>query len=103
MTIKKKKRDGGVMIPASHNSAAYNGFKIKLPPGVSAPSFFTQQVEKNVPSKLSTPTKILKIQKADWLPFYLKRLKTKVNLALLQKSGLKVVVDSMHQPGEKHF
>jgi phosphomannomutase len=103
LAVKEKKADAGVMITASHNSGAYNGFKIKLPPGVSAPSSFTQLVEKNIPSKAVELPREAKLQKADWLPFYLGTLKKKVNLPLLKKAGFKVVVDSMHGVGEDHF
>src|SRR6185437_14794614 len=86
----------------SHNSGAYNGFKIKLPPGVSAPSSFTQVVEKNIPkdAPVAVPARLPRI---DWLPFYLKTLKSKVNLAVIKKAGLEVVVDPMHGVGERHF
>ncbi len=103
LAIKEKKADAGVMITASHNSGAYNGFKIKLPPGVSAPSSFTQQVEKAIPSKPVESAKKAKLPKTDWLPFYLNTMKKKVNLSFIRKAGLKVVVDSMHGVDERHF
>lgn len=103
LAIKAKKADAGVMITASHNSGAYNGFKIKLPPGVSAPSFFTQLVEKNIPKEAPAANPKAKISKADWLPFYLQTLRSKVNLAAIKKAGLKVVVDPMHGVGQRQF
>jgi len=103
LAIKAKKADAGVMITASHNNGAYNGFKIKLPPGVSAPSSFTKEVEKYIPSKPIEAVKGAKIQRADWLPFYLNSMKSKVSLPLLRKAGLKVAVDSMHGVGARHF
>jgi phosphomannomutase len=103
LAVKAKKADAGVMITPSHNSGAYNGFKIKLPPGVSAPSEFTKKVEKNIPPEPPRVSGKEKFQKADWLPFYLKILKSKVDLPALKRSGLKVVVDSMHGVGERHF
>jgi phosphomannomutase len=103
LAMKAQKADAGVMITASHNSGAYNGFKIKLPPGVSAPSSFTKQVEKAIPSKLKGLEDHPKVQTRDWLPFYLKTVKAKVDLAGIRKAGLKVVIDSMHGVGERHF
>lgn len=103
LAVKQYKADAGVMITASHNSGAYNGFKIKLPPGVSAPSSFTQVVEKNIPNfepdlSLSGP-----VTSQDWLPFYLKSIAAKVNLKAIRQAGFKVVIDSMHGVGGKHF
>ena len=103
LAVKEKKADAGVMITASHNSGAYNGFKIKLPPGVSAPTEFTKRVEKNIPAATADDPAKRVIAKADWLPFYLKSIRSKVNLPLLRRSGLKVVVDSMHGVGARHF
>ncbi len=103
LAVKEKKADAGIMITASHNSGAYNGFKIKLPPGVSAPSEFTKRVEKNIPAQAPEEGRQKKIKRSDWLSLYLKALKSKVDLPALRRSGLKVVVDSMHGVGEKHF
>jgi len=103
LAVKAKKADAGVMITASHNSGAYNGFKIKLPPGVSAPSSFTRKVEKNIPAALPASVQNGNLKKADWLPFYLKTVKSKVDLAAIRRAGWKVVVDSMHGVGERHF
>jgi len=102
LALKEKKADAGVMITASHNDGSYNGFKIKLPPGVSAPKSFTQKVEANLPAGLPGPRKPA-LARADWLAPYLSTLKTKVDLAALKAAGLKVVVDSMHGVGERHF
>jgi phosphomannomutase len=103
LAIKAKKADAGVMITASHNSGAYNGFKIKLPPGVSAPSSFTQQVEKNIPGGVQPLSKKILLRQTDWLDFYLKTVKSKVDMAAIRRAGFKVVVDSMHGVGERHF
>ena len=46
--VKELKADGGIVITASHNSAEFNGFKIKAPWGGSAPPETTSAVEKLV-------------------------------------------------------
>jgi phosphomannomutase len=103
LAVKAQKADAGVMITASHNSGHYNGFKIKLPPGVSAPSSFTQAVEKNIPAAEPEIGIGHKIEQKDWLSFYLKAVSAKVNLKAIRQAGLKVVIDSMHGVGENHF
>ena len=103
LAVKAHRADAGVMITASHNNADYNGFKIKLPPGVSAPSSFTQIVEKNIPANEPELKPNARIQMRDWLPFYLKSIAAKVDLRAIRQAGLKVVIDSMHGVGEKHF
>jgi phosphomannomutase len=103
LAVKNQKADAGVMITASHNSAAYNGFKIKLPPGVSAPPDFTRQVEKNIPAQPPALEKKPRLQTRDWVPLYLNAVKSQVNLAALRRAGLTVAVDSMHGTGFRHF
>jgi phosphomannomutase len=103
LALKKTKADAGVMITASHNSGLYNGFKIKLPPGVSAPSSFTSQVEKNIPLLLPRIPAKRKVSTADWLPGYLKTLHDKVDLKAIRKSGLRVVMDPMHGVGQRQL
>ena len=103
LAVAKKKADVGVMITASHNNASYNGFKVKLPPGVSAPTEFTKLVEKYIPQVLPALKPGRAVGSADWLPFYLRSVKSKVNLKSIQASGRKVVVDSMGGVGFRHF
>ncbi len=103
LAVKEKKADAGVMITASHNAGTYNGFKIKLPPGVSASTSFTSIVEKNIPAHAPAAGPGGAIRREDWLPLYLKAVGSKVDLPALRKSGLRVVVDSMHGVGERHF
>lgn len=103
LAVKDQKADAGVMITASHNSGHYNGFKVKLYPGVSAPGDFTQKIEKAVPILPPVIAASQKILKSDWLKPYLRTLGQKVDLKVLRGSGLRIVVDSMHGVGERHF
>jgi phosphomannomutase len=102
LAVRDQKCDAGVMITASHNSGAYNGFKVKLPPGVSAPESFTREIEKNIPAQAPAAAPG-KIQTADWLSAYLKAIASQVDLKAIRKAGLKIVFDSMHGVGENHF
>ncbi len=101
LAIKHHNADAGVMITASHNSGSYNGFKIKLPPGVSAPSSFTQIVEKNIPVVEPDLALTGRVREENWLPFYLKAIAAKVDLKAIRRAGYKVVIDSMHGVGGK--
>jgi phosphomannomutase len=103
LAVKSLKADAGVMITASHNDGSYNGFKIKLPPGVSAPPSFTGKVEAAIPSEPPAALKASRVPRKDWLSPYLAALRSKVDLKALQGAGLKVAVDSMHGVGMRHF
>jgi phosphomannomutase len=103
LAVKDQKADAGVMITASHNSGNYNGFKVKLFPGVSAPVEFTQQIEQALPLLAPVGMSKAKISKEDWLGPYLQTIGRKVDLKVLRASGLKVVVDSMYGVGARHF
>jgi phosphomannomutase len=103
LAVRTQKADAGVMITASHNSGAYNGFKIKLPPGVSAPSSFTRLVEENIPAQVSESPARQTLKNENWLSNYLKAVRSKVDIGLIQKAGWRVVFDSMHGVGERHF
>lgn len=103
LAVKDQKADAGFMITASHNSGNYNGFKVKLFPGVSAPIEFTQRIEQALPLLPPVGMSEVKISKEDWLRPYLQTIGRKVDLKVLRTSGLKVVVDSMHGVGARHF
>ncbi|HVM32476.1 MAG TPA: phosphoglucomutase/phosphomannomutase family protein [bacterium] len=102
LAVRDQRADAGVMITASHNSGAYNGFKVKVWPGVSAPEAFTRAVEKNIPAHVPEPPPA-ELPAADWLSPYLKKIGALVDLRAIRKAGLKVVFDSMHGVGERHF
>jgi phosphomannomutase len=109
LAVRDQKADAGVMITASHNSGAYNGFKVKLPPGISAPGSFTAAIEKNIPASapvdfaptVSAPAR--EIPSVNWLSPYLKTIASKIDLKAIRRAGLRIAFDSMHGVGEDHF
>jgi phosphomannomutase len=103
LALGKWKADAGVMITASHNSGAYNGFKIKLPPGVSAPVSFTKEVEALLPNEAPEPGDASKIPTADFLGHYLDVLKSKVDLKVIRAAGFRLVADPMHGAAQSHL
>ena len=94
--------DAGVMITASHNSGEYNGFKIKLPPGVSAPNEFTKEVESRLFNVVEAPPPV-DITRSDFLSHYLTTLGKRVNLPALKKAGFNIVADAMHGAASNHL
>ncbi len=102
LAVRDQKADAGVMITASHNSGAYNGFKVKLPPGISAPESFTRAIEKNIPN-LAPSAVARRIPLAHWLSPYLKTIASQIDLKAIRKAGFRIVFDSMHGVGEDHF
>jgi phosphomannomutase len=103
LALGRWKADAGVMITASHNSGVYNGFKIKLPPGVSAPVAFTREVELRLPEADPLPPGVTKLPTADFLGHYLKVLKTTVDMKAIRSAGFRVVADPMHGAAQGHL
>jgi phosphomannomutase len=103
LALGRWKADAGVMITASHNSGAYNGFKIKLPPGVSAPVSFTKEVELRLPETAPEANEDARIPTADFLGYYLQVLKSKVDIKAIRAAGFRIVADPMHGAAQRHL
>ena len=97
-TTKDRSARAGVMITASHNPAEYNGIKFKSSAGAPFSSEMTTAVEKNLGIH---PVKHVEnpIQTRDlWSPYRV-AIESKIDLKLIQQSGLKVAIDSMAGAG----
>ncbi|HLB28368.1 MAG TPA: phosphoglucomutase/phosphomannomutase family protein [Dehalococcoidales bacterium] len=108
-----KKAGGAIIITASHNAAAYNGFKIKTPDGAGAPDEVTAAVEKNI-ARILAGKKIERLPLAeavnkklveylDLAPIYSKQVAKLVDIPGLKKAKLKVIVDSMYGAGSGYL
>jgi phosphomannomutase len=108
-TVTARQAAAAIMITASHNPAAYNGFKIKSLDGASAPSEMIAGVEKNIarlwnskddsPDKVSSSPAGAKIEHCDFDPPYLRRMTELVDIERIKASNLKIVIDSMYGAG----
>jgi phosphomannomutase len=92
---------GGVMLTASHNPAAYLGFKIRLQDGGASPVSFTDRVEAELrddpPAPGGTHTD------ADIMGPYLAALGAFVDGDLIRSAGLKVAVDPLYGAGRSYL
>jgi len=92
----REKADGAINFTASHNPPDYNGIKFSTPDGAPALPEVTGQIEAAIPSEpenLSQATAQIKPQPLDPRGPYLARLREIVDLAAIQKAGLRVVFD----------
>lgn len=101
LTVKSGKFDLGIMITASHNPAEYNGFKIKDSTGGSAGLEITTAVENLIEkspvrekSGLSTTVK-----KEDLSSYYVKFMRSYIDLKKIKNKKFKVLVDAMYGAG----
>lgn len=105
----KLRAAGGIVITASHNPARYNGFKIKGDFGGPAHPEMIEKVEKElkkvlkskIVSKKSFDELVVKgtIKKMDFTAFYVEDLRTKLDLPLIESSGIKIAHDAMYGAG----
>lgn len=85
---------GALMLTASHNTAAYNGVKIRMADGGASPKDFTDAVERT----------LAPVPGAQWGTFrtedlvgpYLDDLKQSVDADAIRRSRLKIVCDPMY-------
>ncbi|MBI4428298.1 MAG: phosphoglucomutase/phosphomannomutase family protein [Ignavibacteriales bacterium] len=101
---------GGVVITASHNPANYNGFKIKGDFGGPAHPEMIDKVERELKRVLKSKVTQKRsfqdlverglIQKRDFTQEYVDDVKTKLDIPLIQESGIKIAYDAMHGAGQ---
>ncbi len=93
----------GVMITASHNPGEWNGFKVKSDAGGSAPPEMVEKIEDKVSAVLSGQESVASgsgsYEKIEIVPLFVEQLKRVVDVSPIKKTGLKVIVDSMHGSG----
>ena len=104
--VRRRKFAGGVIVTASHNPPAFNGFKVKAHFGGSATPAITAKIENAVAAlyerrrsgghrpPLQSDIEIIGPEK-----YYAEHLKSLVDWDRISKSRLKIVVDSMHGCG----
>jgi alpha-D-glucose phosphate-specific phosphoglucomutase len=90
------KTDGAINFTASHNPPEYNGIKFSTPDGAPALPDVTKQIEQEIASAdgaqgggKASP------QDLEVKPAYMDRLREIVDLAVIQKAGLRVVFDPL--------
>jgi phosphomannomutase len=105
--IIQKKAAAGVMITASHNPPEWNGFKIKASFGGSAlvedikkvEALLAANMEKRTVPKLRSMDDLRSdglIASIDLVKPYIADIRKKINLAAIEKSGMKIAYDVMY-------
>ena len=106
----RRKAGGGVVITASHNTGAWNGFKYKPDYGGSAAPEVIEELEAHISAVLAEgaeaetpePTPGL-LTTADLAPPYAANLANVVDLDAIRNAGLRIGVDAMHGAGAGFF
>ena len=96
--VRRRGFAGGIVLTASHNPPAFNGFKVKASFGGSATPAITSQIEARL-GKTAIRQSSEGIEKVGPEEYYFDHLKSLVDWDRLKKSRLKIVVDSMHGSG----
>src|SRR6202047_5279965 len=93
-----EKADGAINFTASHNPPEYNGIKFSTPDGAPALPEVTQQIENEIAAGEQTITESkskASAQSLDPKSPYLGRLREAIDVAAIQKAGLRVVFDPL--------
>src|SRR5215471_12954566 len=97
--VRRRNFVGGVMITASHNPPAFNGFKVKAHFGGSATPEITAKIEANLARAEAREYTGQPIETVAPEHHYFDHLKSLVDWPRIANSRLKVAVDSMHGCG----
>jgi alpha-D-glucose phosphate-specific phosphoglucomutase len=104
-----RKAAGAIIITASHNPGAWNGFKYKDQYGSSAPDDITDEmiksIERILPKGLPERMPLEKavgqglVEQVDLAPVYIKQVNKLVDLPAIRKAGFDIIIDSMYGAG----
>ena len=107
------KAGGGIIITASHNPGAWNGFKFKQNDARSASTEVIAELEKGIARiqagagvkqiHLDDATKSGIAKKFDPATAYIKHISELVNIEKIRRSGINIAVDSMYGAGAGYF
>lgn len=89
---------GGVMITASHNPYMFNGFKVKMHYGASAPREETKKIElllSDESIQYSNASKA-RIVTSSFVPAYQKRLHRLVDIQKIKRMNISMVIDPIY-------
>ncbi len=86
----------GVMITASHNPSEYNGFKVKIESGASAPPVVTDSIEENLPADSPEVDEGLEVERVDVTSSYVDALAEIVDGDVITRNPVVAVIDSMY-------
>lgn len=99
--------NAGVVITASHNPPAYNGYKLKADFGGPAVPASIKEVEDLLPDSAVIPTKSIAEYEADGLilyvdleQMYIDQVEASFDLAGIKKAGLHIAYDAMYGAGQ---
>ena len=107
-----KDAGAGCVITASHNPAAYNGFKYKPDYGGSALPEIVAELEDRINGAASRGALRMPLADAEArglleyfnpLPDYLAHIASFVDVAAIRNAGLDIIVDAMHGAGAGYF
>ena len=107
-----KDAGAGCVITASHNPAAYNGFKYKPDYGGSAPPEIVAELEDRINGAASRGALRMPLADAEARglleyfnpqPDYLAHIASFVDVAAIRNAGLDIIVDAMHGAGAGYF
>ena len=107
--IVRRQAGGGVVITASHNPAAWNGFKYKPSYGGSASPETIARLEAHIADVVGTGSgdtpplapspRAGALEEFNPAPPYLENVAKTLDLSAIQEAGLRIAVDSMHGAG----
>ena len=103
----KFKASAGVIITASHNPPAYNGYKIKAWYGGPATPEMIEEVEDHIPERITLdllPLETYKlngnIKDVDLETLYIKQVREHFDIEAISNSGLTLAYDAMYGAGQ---
>jgi phosphomannomutase len=106
-SILTREAAGSAVITASHNPAAYSGFKVRTEYGGAAPPSVLEEIERHVREQ-SGPVDRMALDEAQSRGLvdtfnpqepYLNHIAELIDLERLREAGLRVIADSMHGAG----